>query len=262
MERVTMERECVKEAPTVAEAVDAALEELGVQQDAVGYEVLEEPGRKMFGIGGERGAKVRVWVKDEVLAEIESARAVARDVLEVGEGTPAEDEEEVPKELRATPAVELSDEELDKVADTALRSLQTILGSFGVEGFSVEEYEGDEGEIILDVVGGDLAILIGRHGRTLDALQALVSAITSRELGFRYPVVIDVEGYRHRRRQKIEDIARRSAERAARQKTAIRLRPMTAYERRIVHVALRDDRRVTTASEGEDPFRVVVIWPK
>jgi spoIIIJ-associated protein len=89
----------------------------------------------------------------------------------------------------------------------------------------------------------------------------VVSAITNRKLGFRYPVVVDVEGYRHRRRQKIEDIARRGADRAVRQHSPVKLRPMTAYERRIVHVVLRDDRRVSTGSEGEDPFRMVVISP-
>jgi len=257
-----MERECIKEAPTVAEAVDGALEELGVQQDAVSYEVIEEPGRKVFGIGSDRGAKVRVWLKDEYVAELEAAKAVALEILEVDPSGSVIIEDALPAELSVSPEESLSDEELDKVADTAVRALQTILTTFGIEGSTVEEYEGDEGEIILDVVGGDLAVLIGRHGRTLDALQALVSAITSRELGFRYPVVVDVEGYRHRRRQKIEDIARRSADRAARQKTAVRLRPMTAYERRIVHVVLRDDRRVITASEGDDPFRMVVVSPK
>jgi spoIIIJ-associated protein len=257
-----MEKECIKEAPTVAEAVDAALEELGVQQDAVSYEVLEEPGRKVFGIGSDRSAKVRVWLKAEYVAELEAAKTAATEVVQIDETGSVIIEDEAPSAPHASPAEALSDEELDKVADTAVRALQTILGSFGIEGSAVEEYEGDEGEIILDVVGGDLAVLIGRHGRTLDALQALVSAITSRELGFRYPVVVDVEGYRHRRRQKLEDIARRSADRAARQKTAVRLRPMTAYERRIVHVILRDDRRVITASEGDDPFRMVVISPK
>jgi spoIIIJ-associated protein len=257
-----MEKECIKEAPTVAEAVDAALEELGVQQDAVSYEVIDEPGRKVFGIGSDRSAKVRVWLKAAYVAELEAAKTAALEVLQIDETGSVIIEDEAPSASHTSPAEALSDEELDKVADTAVRALQTILGSFGIEGSAVEEYEGDEGEIILDVVGGDLAVLIGRHGRTLDALQALVSAITSRELGFRYPVVIDVEGYRHRRRQKLEDIARRSADRAARQKTAIRLRPMTAYERRIVHVVLRDDRRIVTASEGDDPFRMVVISPK
>jgi spoIIIJ-associated protein len=244
--------ECIKEAASVAEAVDAALEDLGVQQDAVEYEVLEEPGHKIFGIGSGREARVRVWLKPEYVAS-----------LEAGAGASDEEAEEpLPAELRVTPGEDLSDEDLDKVADAAVGSLQAVLGFFGIDGSSIEEYEGDEGEIILDVVGGDLALLIGRHGRTLDSLQALVSAITTRQLGFRYPVVVDVEGYRHRRRQKIEDIARRAADRASRQHTAVRLRPMTAYERRVVHVALRDDRRVTTASEGDDPFRMVVVSPK
>jgi len=246
--------ECVKEAASVAEAVDAALEELGVQQDAVEYEVLEEPGHKLFGIGSGREAKVRVWLKANYVASLEAATSEGDESEQV--------EEPLPAELRVNPTAELSDEDLDKVADAAVASLQAVLDFFAVEGTSIEEYEGDEGEIILDVVGGDLALLIGRHGRTLDSLQALVSAITNRQLGFRYPVVVDVEGYRHRRRQKIEDIARRAADRASRQHIPVRLRPMTAYERRVVHVALRDDRRVGTASEGDDPFRMVVISPK
>lgn len=253
-------QECIKEGATVAEAVDAALEELGVQQDAVEYEILEEPGRRIFGIGGERGARVKVWIKEEYRGG-ESAPDAHGSSADPGDEAPLEDEE-LPAELKEPTVEALSEDELDKVADTAVESIQTILTYFGVEGSSIEEYEGDEGEIILDVVGGDLAMLIGRHGRTLDALQAVVSAITNRTLGFRHPVIVDVEGYRHRRRQKIEDVARRAADRSARQHIPVRLRPMTAYERRIVHVALRDDRRVVTASEGEEPFRMVVVKPK
>lgn len=257
-----MQRECVKEAPSVEEAVDAALEELGVQQDAVEYEVIDEPGRKLFGLGGDRSAKVRVWVKESYLAELDDARQTAKQVLGVGD-VAADEESELPAELRQDASEqELSDEDLDRVADAAVEALKSVLASFGASNASIEEYEGDEGEIILDIVGGDLAILIGRHGRTLDALQAVVSAITTRQLGFRYPVVVDVEGYRHRRRQKVEDIARRAADRASRQKTAVRLRPMTAYERRIVHVVLRDDRRIRTESEGDDPYRQVIVKPR
>ena len=247
-----MQTECVKEGASVADAVDAALEELGVQQDAVEYEVIDEPGHKLFGLGSERVARVRVWIKPNFLA-----------AMRAGESPEGEaDEEALPRELQADHSETITEEDLDKVADTAVEALHAVLAGFGIEGASIEEYEGDEGEIILDVVGGDLALLIGRHGRTLDALQTLVAAITNREIGFRYPVVVDVEGYRHRRRQKIEDIARRAADRASRQHTPVRLRPMTAYERRVVHVVLRDDSRVATGSEGEDPFRVVVISPK
>ncbi len=251
-----MERECIKEAATVEEAVDAALEELGVQQDAVQYEVLDEPGRKVFGLGSEKPARVRVWIRPGALNEIEEARRVARDVLEVEEA-----EGEAPASLASEPETEYSDEELDKVADTAVETLKRILDGFGIAA-EIEEYEGDEREIILDIIGSDVAVLIGRHGRSLEALQILVSAITNKRLGFRYPVIVDVEGYRHRRRQKLEEMAGRTADRVARQGSPIRLRPMNAYERRIIHVALRNDRRVSTSSEGEDPFRAVVVTPK
>ena len=157
---------------------------------------------------------------------------------------------------------ELSDEELDEVADTAISILQDILKYFNVGEVTLDEYEGDEGELILDITGDDLAVLIGRHGKTLDSLQFLVSAVTVRKMGFRYPVVVDVEGYKSRQRQKLESIARSAANRAAGQNRSIKLRPMTPYERRIVHITLRDDDRVETASEGEGSARHVVVVPQ
>ncbi|MDN4468929.1 R3H domain-containing nucleic acid-binding protein [Gordonibacter sp. RACS_AR68] len=157
--------------------------------------------------------------------------------------------------------VDLTDEELDRIADTAIAALQDILKYFNVGEVTIDEYEGDEGELILDITGDDLAVLIGRHGKTLDALQFLVSAITVRTIGYRYPVVVDIEGYKGRQREKLESIARSSANRAASQNRSIKLRPMTPYERRIVHITLRDDDRVETASEGEGSARHVVILP-
>ena len=157
---------------------------------------------------------------------------------------------------------DITEEELDNIADTAIAALQDILKYFNVGEVTIDEYEGDYGELILDITGEDLAVLIGRHGKTLDALQFLVSAITVRAIGFRYPVVIDVEGYKSRQRDKIESIARSSANRAASQHRSVKMRPMTPYERRIVHIALRDDDRVDTASEGEGSARHVVIIPR
>ena len=158
--------------------------------------------------------------------------------------------------------VDLTDEELDRIADTAIAALQDILKYFNVGEVTIDEYEGDEGELILDITGDDLAVLIGRHGKTLDALQFLVSAITVRTIGYRYPVVVDIEGDKGRQREKLESIARSSANRAASQNRSIKLRPMTPYERRIVHITLRDDDRVETASEGEGSARHVVILPR
>jgi len=251
-----MRTEITKEAPTVEEAVDAALEEFGVQADAAQYEVLEEPGRGIFGSG--RSAKVRVWLKPGVAETLDQGDAGESDENE----DENEDEEPLPEGLRVSEErAELSDEELDKVADTAVSVIQSILKTFGIES-TIDEYEGEDGDIILDIVGGDLAILIGRHGKTLDSLQTLVGAATSRQLGFRYPILVDVEGYRGRRREKLEDIARRTADRVARQARAVRLRPMTSYERRVIHMALREDRRVVTGSDGEEPARAVVVSPK
>lgn len=155
-----------------------------------------------------------------------------------------------------------TDEEIDHIADTAIAALQDILKHFDIGEVVIDEYEGDEGELILDITGNDLAVLIGRHGRTLDALQFLISSITSRKVGFRYPIVVDVEGYKSRQREKLESIAHNAAQKAATQDRSIKLRPMTPYERRIVHIALRDDNRVETMSEGEGRARRVVVVPR
>lgn len=155
----------------------------------------------------------------------------------------------------------LTDDQLDEIADTAIAALKDILKYFNVGEVTIDEYEGDEGELILDITGDDLAVLIGRHGKTLDALQFLISAITVRKIGFRFPVIIDVESYKNRQRQKLEGLARSSANKAASQGRSVKLRPMTPYERRIIHIALREDPRVDTASEGEGANRHVVVVP-
>ena len=153
---------------------------------------------------------------------------------------------------------ELSDDQLDAVADLAVGVIRDVLKCFGETESTIDEYDGDEGELILDVNGGDLAVLIGRHGRVLDALQLVISSIVSKRLGFHFPIVVDIEGYKNRRKQKIQTIARSAASRAQRS-GKVRLKPMNAYERRLVHLALIDDADVTTHSEGEDPERYVVI---
>ena len=156
---------------------------------------------------------------------------------------------------------EQRESELDEVSDAAIETLQSILAYFDAENAEIDEYEGDDDEIILDVVGGDLAVLIGRYGHTLEALQVVVSIITQKKVGRRHRVSIDVESYKHRQRQKIETTAYNAADRAVDQDRDIRLRPMNAYERRLVHMALRDDERVETHSEGDDPERRVVVTP-
>lgn len=154
---------------------------------------------------------------------------------------------------------ELTDEELDTIADVAVSVLRDLLSFFDARDTPIDEYEGDEGELILDVTAPDLAVLIGRHGRTLESLQTIFSLLVSRKLGFRYPVAVDVEGYKSRRHDKVVSMAHSAASRAVRQRSSVSLPPMSAYERRLVHIALRDNDQVDTHSEGSDPERRVVI---
>lgn len=186
--------------------------------------------------------------EEEAIVEGEEEVEEVEDIEETQEGSSQED-------------IQISDEQLDEIADTAIAVLKDVLKYFNVGEVTIDEYEGDEGELILDITGNDLAVLIGRHGRTLDALQFLISAITVRKIGYRFPIIIDVESYKNRQRQKLEALARSSANRAASQGRSIKLRPMTPYERRIIHVALRNDSRVDTASEGEGASRHVVVVP-
>lgn len=258
-----MRRETIAEGATVEDALDAALTELGVQQDAVEFEVVEQGGKRRFGLGAERAARVRVWMRDEFVAELAARETEDEDTQTDRPGEPQEpaDRTRASSGSFEERVEDLTDEELDRIADEAVSVVQKILDGFGIEA-TIEEYEGDEGELILDIVGDDLGLLIGRHGRTLDSMQVLVSAITNRRIGFRFPVLVDVEGYRNRRRAKLEEMGQRAAERAVRQSAPVKLRPMSALERRVVHMSLRDDQRVTTASEGDEPFRAVVVSPQ
>jgi spoIIIJ-associated protein len=122
--------------------------------------------------------------------------------------------------------------------------------------------EEDDEQVVVTCSGPDLGMLIGRHGQTIDAIQYLVNAIVWRTYGEdRKEVVVDAAGYRERRRETLEALALRSADRALRDGEAIELEPMTAVERKIVHVVLKDLDGVQTSSEGTEPNRYVVISP-
>lgn len=170
----------------------------------------------------------------------------------------AEDDEFAEIREHFESGIALTDEETDKVADLAVDYLKKILAFFGETDSSIDEYDGDEGELILDVNGGDLAVLIGRHGRTLDALQMVLTSLMSSRIKFYYPIVVDIESYKTRRKKKLEAIALSAAERAYKQ-GRVALAPMNAYERRIVHMTLLGNESVTTHSEGDDPNRRVVV---
>jgi spoIIIJ-associated protein len=155
------------------------------------------------------------------------------------------------------PAGELADEESDAAA--LLRDLVArVTAAFGLP--CRIEVEEDEETLRATVSGGDLGVLIGRHGQTIDAVQYLASAVVFRS-GVRKGVVVDAAGYRSRRQATLETLARRAAKQAAEHGEPVALEPMTAPERRIVHEALKDDPAVETGSEGVEPYRHVVVAP-
>jgi spoIIIJ-associated protein len=213
---------------TVGEAKWAALRELermapGIDRDGVRFQVVSEGERGLLGVG---------YAPARVLATV--ARPLEADVE-----IPASDSEE------AAIARELVERVVSTLAlDASVR---------------VDE----EDEILATVTGGDLGVLIGRHGQMIDARQYLANAIAHRKLGDdRRRIVIDAAGYRARRSTTLEGLARRSAERATATGHRVELEPMSAVERRIVHEALKDDPEVTTLSEGTEPNRFVVVVPR
>jgi spoIIIJ-associated protein len=151
------------------------------------------------------------------------------------------------------------------VATGARAVLEDILGKMGINAeikmeYGTEIVDDDEGNpITLNITGNDLGSLIGRRGQTLDALQYLVRLITAKQTKSRAPIIIDVEDYKKRRYEDLRTLALNVAEQVKSKKSSLRLEPMSAFERRIIHITLADDPDVTTESIGEGDARKVMI---
>ncbi|NOK59245.1 MAG: KH domain-containing protein [Chloroflexi bacterium AL-W] len=218
-------------ARTVAEAIQLALDQLGKDRDEVAIEVLEA--------GSE---------DEEALVRV----------------TAIEDEE--PNTQQQRPAADWS--ELDQISR---RVLEDLLEAMDTHGYvtavrsSVPGQHGDTEETLtLHVEGADeeaMGLLIGRRGETLRSLQFMVNLLVSRKVQKWPQIVVDVGNYRQRRQESLEGLARRMAERVRQGGRSIALEPMGAYERRIVHLALRSDNSVYTQSAGEGDTRKVIIYP-
>lgn len=148
----------------------------------------------------------------------------------------------------------------EEAEDRAEEALKKILHMLDISG-EIEK-ESEEGQYKFNIVGGDLGLLIGRRGQTLEALQFLINRIVNKDSKEKTKIIIDVEGYRLRREKSLQDLARRLAEKARQDKKNVILEPMMPNERRIIHLALQDNLYVSTFSQGEEPLRKVVISPK
>lgn len=244
-------------AKSVDEAIDEALEELGLKRQQVEIEILTAGKPGLFGIGGEQ-ARVRVTALEEGTArpmaepEVEgTARPMAEPAMEGAE--PAEIEI---KDV-ASPEVDLASDHLSQ-----LLAFMEIDGEVSVR---TPETPGDglgRASAVLDVNGDDLGLLIGRRGTTLAALQYMINLMVSRKMDSRVLISLDIEHYRRRREDSLTGLAQRMADRVRKSGRSLTLEPMPAGERRIVHLALAEDSAVTTGSVGEGDGRKVVIYPQ
>jgi spoIIIJ-associated protein len=170
-------------------------------------------------------------------------------------------EAQVEARLRPSAAVaEVGDEGPPPGAETLRVFIQGVVDRMGIEA-SIEAYDTPEA-VHAEISGDDLGILIGRHGTTIDALQYIAAIVINGDRRNRRQVVVDAEGYRTRREVSLKALADRMAQKAARESTSVQLKPMTAAERKVIHLYLKDHPRVETVSEGNEPFRAVVISPR
>lgn len=160
--------------------------------------------------------------------------------------------------IGAKPAV-IRAKKKDTVEDRAMDFLTRIFGAMNMQVNITAAYNEEEQELSLNLEGEDMGILIGKRGQTLDSLQYLVSLVVNKETEGYLRVKLDTENYRERRKETLETLARNISYKVKRTKHPVSLEPMNPYERRIIHSALQNDRYVVTRSEGEDPFRHVVI---
>jgi len=262
-------------APDIESAIEQGLRELGVSRESVIVEILEEPSRGLLGIGA-RQARIRLTTaaparpaapvpsaalppavaEEDALAEEEEEEAAAlatEDIDAFGDATLLADAQPV------------RDSELDEDARVGVATLEELLAKMEIKAHVAVHRAPQSGDEetpwVLQIQGADLGALIGRRGETLAALQYITRLIASRDLQRRANIVIDVEGYKARREKQLRRLAKRMADQALQIGRTVTLEPMPPYERRIIHLALRDHPQVTTQSVGEGEHRKVTIIP-
>jgi spoIIIJ-associated protein len=247
-------------APTVEEAIEKGLGDLGLPRQAVEVEILDEGTKGLFGLGN-RQARIRLTVISAMEGiQAESTAEVIEPEMQTEESTPTVGlEQEIPD-------VEPPFIEDDYVLDIARDVVSELLEKMKVRATVTSEYlpasdARSRVPVRVNVQGDDLSYLIGRQAETLNALQYISSLIINKEIGRSIPLIVDVEGYRERRENQLRQIARRMADQAVSTGRRQVLEPMPANERRIVHIELRENPNVTTESIGEDPKRKVTINP-
>ena len=272
-------------AKTLDDAITEALIQLGVTSDRLEYEVIEKGSAGFLGIGMKQ-AVIEAWkkeeepeitaediIKEEFRAERQPEAPKKKEKpARVKEEAKAEPAAEVKKETAAEPAAVLEEAapvkkevELAKVEDQTIEAVsQFINDTLKAMNMEVKTSASidEDGALCIDMEGEHMGILIGKRGQTLDALQYLANRVANKHQDGYVRVKLDTENYRARREETLRHLAKNIAHKVKRTRKPVSLEPMNPYERRIIHSALQSDPYVTTHSEGEDPYRKVVVTLK
>ena len=271
-------------AKTLDDAITEALIQLGVTSDQLDYEVIEKGSAGFLGIGMKQAViKARRKVVEEPEAEIVEEAKPEPVVIKKEEPKPVKKEftknetikkdtvkkEPAKKTFIKEEAVKEAAPSVKKEADLAKVESQTIeacekfiydvLKAMDMTDVKVTSVVDEEGALSIDMEGSNMGILIGKRGQTLDSLQYLTNRVANKMQEGYVRVKLDTEDYRRRRKETLENLAKNIASKVKRTRRTVSLEPMNPYERRIIHSALQGDPAVSTHSEGEEPYRRVVV---
>ncbi len=258
---------CIIEAHVMSEAEEKAAAEAKKLEEKKAAEAKKAEKAKKAE-EERKAAAAEAAKKAEEAKKAEAAKAVAAGSTQAAKALekPApkseavkaapETEKEIFAEEAPKKAVKINEEAVKKAAK---EFLDQVFGAMGMQVSIETSYNAGDRELLVSMEGDDMGILIGKRGQTLDSLQYLVSLVVNKETEGYLRVKLDTENYRERRKDTLETLAKNIAYKVKRTKHPVSLEPMNPYERRIIHSALQNDKYVTTRSEGEDPFRHVVI---
>ncbi|MDP2646662.1 MAG: RNA-binding cell elongation regulator Jag/EloR [Desulfobacterales bacterium] len=248
------------EEKSVEKAVEKACKQLKISPEKLKYEVLSHGSSGIFGLVGSRKAKIRVVaakvkkeVKPRAVVETTEPPAAAEPIQEE---VKTDDGENLPEISAVADAAALP----ESAVTLAREALQKMLDAVTSEAIITVRNEKDQ--LVLDISGGNTAVLIGKRGQTLEAMQYLIEKIVGKQHGGQGYIEIDVEGYLENRRSNLQKLAERCAEKAVRNEKPVTIGQMNARDRRIVHLALKTDNKVRTQSMGDGYVRRLVVFPR
>ena len=262
------------EGETLDEAITKALNLLGVERDKVSLDILAEEKVGLLGFG-RQNARVRATIREAVAVapaedprDSQAAGAPSNKPAETRRAEPAppappEPSASEPEDSEAVEEFADTDEDFAEIRRVSVDVLTEILRLMGVAAEVVVKPGTDPSEFVLDIRGDSTALLIGRRGQTLEALQHILSRIVAEKLGPEGPQpIVDAEDYRGKRVRSLEDMALRMGEKAKRSRKTQEVDALSARDRRVVHLALKDDPWLTTESVGSGAFRRLLIIPE